>query len=82
MGLFPNWLLDNFLGPMLSYFGLTHSHSYHLIYNLHAKGGPRSIISLLYNPTTKIFSHRSMHNLVGGSSAILIGGTILILGSL
>jgi hypothetical protein len=83
MGFFPNWLLDNFLGPMLSYFGFSpSSHSYHLIYNLHAKGGPRSIIPLLYNPNTKVFfsDPEVVHNLVGGSSAILIGGMILILG--
>ncbi|MGA1863614.1 MAG: complex I subunit 5 family protein, partial [bacterium] len=83
MGLFPNWLLDNFLGPMLSYFGFSpNSHSYHLIYNLHAKGGPGSVIPLLYNPTTKAFfsDPEVVHNLVGGSSAILIGGTVLILG--
>lgn len=83
MGLFPNWLLDNFLGPMLSYFGFSpNSHSYHLVYNLHAKGGPRSIIPLLYNPTTKAFfaDVEVVHNLVGGSTTILIGGMILILG--
>ena len=83
MGLFPNWLLEHFLGPMLSYFGFNpNSHAYHLIYNLHAKVGPRSVIPLLYNPNTKAFfsDPEVVHNLVGGSSAILIGGVILIVG--
>ncbi|MGA1843167.1 MAG: complex I subunit 5 family protein [bacterium] len=83
MGLFPNWLLEYFIGPMLSYFGFNaHSHAYHIIYNLHANEAPRSIIPLLYNPTTRAFLSDGavVHNLLGGSSAILIGGVILIIG--
>ena len=46
------------------------------------KAGPHSIIPLLYNPTTKAFFSDMgvVHNLVVGSSAILIGGMILIMG--
>ncbi len=83
MGIFPNWFLNHFLGPMLSYFGFNPgSHAYHAIFNLHAVGGPRSTIPLLYDPVTKAFfsSTDVIHNLVGGSSAIMIGGVIIILG--
>ncbi|MBN2372601.1 NADH dehydrogenase [bacterium] len=83
IGIFPNWFLNHFLGPMLSYFGFdSGSHAYHIIYDLHAHGGPRSTISLLYNPVTKAFfsDPEVVHNLVSGSSAIMIGGVVVILG--
>lgn len=81
-GLFPNWLLEHFLGPMLPYFGFhPQSHAYHLIYNLHSSS-QHSILPLLYDPVkrTLLSSAEVLHNLSGGSTAILLGGLILLLG--
>jgi len=82
LGLFPNWLLETFIGPMLPYFGFNpNSHGYHLIYNIHATA-KHSLLPLLYDPVQKtvLTSTEVIHNLSGGSTAIFVGGIILLLG--
>ncbi|MEW6381841.1 MAG: complex I subunit 5 family protein [bacterium] len=81
-GLFPNWLLEHCIGPMLPYFGFdAHSHAYHLIYNIHAAALPHSTLPLWYDPVhrTLLASTEAIHNLSGGSTAILAGGTIFLI---
>ncbi|MGA1874026.1 MAG: complex I subunit 5 family protein [bacterium] len=82
LGLFPNWLLEHFIGPMLPYFGFSpQSHAYHVIYNIHA-APKHSILSLWYDPIKKtiLASPEVIHNLSGGSTAIFMGGIILLVG--
>ncbi len=81
IGLFPNWLLDNFIGPALSYFGYnTASHAYHMLYNVHA-AAPASTIPILY-PITNAASQMGevTHNLLGAGTAVMLGGMYFILG--
>ncbi|MEW5801980.1 MAG: proton-conducting transporter membrane subunit [bacterium] len=81
LGIFPNWLLETFIGPMLPYFGFdAGSHAYHLIYNVHA-ALPHSGLALWFDPVkrTILASSEVIHNLSGGSTAILAGGTIFVL---
>jgi len=83
IGLFPNLLLEKIIGPALAYFNFNPgSHSYHILYNIHAKEGIRSTLEILYNPVTKAFVSQAqvIHNLLSGSNAILLGGIMYILG--
>ncbi len=83
IGLFPNWMLEQIIGPALAYFNFNPaSHPYHIIYNIHVAEGLRSTIPILYNPQTFAFLTDSavVHNLLGGGDAVIFGGTIFILG--
>lgn len=83
IGLNPNWMLENFIGPSLAYFGYDPaSHPYHLIYNIHAEGLVRSTIPILVNPLTGgIFSDSAVvHNILGGTTAAMMGGMYFIPG--
>ena len=68
LGLFPNWLLENFIGPMLPYFGFdSSSHAYHLIYNIHVTP---SILPGLAAPVAGV-----MHSIHGGTGILPAGIT-------
>ena len=86
LGLFPNWLLENFIGPMLPYFGFdATSHAYHLIYNVHAAASAansvHSHLPFWYDSVhgAILASRNVIHNLSGESTAIFIGGAIFLL---
>jgi formate hydrogenlyase subunit 3/multisubunit Na+/H+ antiporter MnhD subunit len=86
LGLFPNWLLENFIGPMLPYFGFdATSHAYHLIYNVHAAASAansvHSHLPFWYDSVHGVIlgSSNVIHNLSGESTAIFIGGAIFLL---
>ncbi len=84
IGLNPNWMLETIVGPALAYFNFDpSSHPYHIIYNVHSTGSAlKSTIPILYEPVTRAFfsSSEAIHNILGGSNAILLGGMIFILG--
>lgn len=83
IGLFPNWMLEQIIGPALAYFNFNPaSHPYHIIYNTHVIEGIKSTIPILYNPVNGAFLSDStvVHNLLGGGDAVIFGGTIFILG--
>lgn len=83
LGLFPNWLIENMIGPALAYFNFNPaSHPYHILYNVHAAQGVRSTIPLLYNPLSSGFLTDSavVHNLLGCGDALIFGGVIFVLG--
>lgn len=82
LGFFPNWLLENFIGPMLPYFGFdSHSHAYHMIYNPKAASFMRSALPLWYDPAQRslLASSQVIHNLSSGSTAILLGGLVFLI---
>lgn len=81
IGLFPNWLLDKFIGPALGYFGFDPgSHAYHQLYNIHAIV-PHSIIPILY-PVGQALSEMGdvVHNLLGAGTAVMLGGMYFVPG--
>ncbi|MBI5788592.1 MAG: hypothetical protein HZA78_07045 [Candidatus Schekmanbacteria bacterium] len=83
IGLNPNWMLENLIGPALAYFHFNPaSHPYHILYNVHAPLGMRSIIPILYNPISGLFFSDTevVHNLLGAGDAVIFGGTIFIFG--
>jgi formate hydrogenlyase subunit 3/multisubunit Na+/H+ antiporter MnhD subunit len=83
IGLFPNWLLEQVIGPALAYFHFNpSSHPYHMLYNTHAAQGLRTTIPILYDPRSFAFFSDSkvVHNLLGTGDAVIFGGTIFILG--
>jgi formate hydrogenlyase subunit 3/multisubunit Na+/H+ antiporter MnhD subunit len=87
VGLNPNWMLENFIGPALQYFNFNpSSHAHHLVFNTHAAvGEAKSIIPILY-PITGITDAAMstwsdvIHNLNGGGIAVLLGGMYFIIG--
>ncbi|MBI5788517.1 MAG: hypothetical protein HZA78_06670 [Candidatus Schekmanbacteria bacterium] len=84
IGLNPNWMLEYFIGPALAYFNYNPtSHPYHLIYNTHAlPGAMHSIIPILYPIGKEIADAASQvtHNLLGGGTAVMMGGMYFIIG--
>jgi formate hydrogenlyase subunit 3/multisubunit Na+/H+ antiporter MnhD subunit len=83
LGLYPNWLLEKIIGPALVYFNYDpNSHAYHLLYNVHAATGVRSIIPILYDPLSRAVVHSSevVHNLLGSGDSLLLGTATCILG--
>jgi len=83
IGIFPNWLLEHLIGPALSYFNYdTSSHAYHMLYNVHATNGVHSVIPILYpiGDTIKNAGEAVVHNLLGGGSAVILGGMYFIPG--
>ncbi len=82
IGLRPNWMLENLIGPALANFNFDPgSHAYHLIYNTHIDG-IRSTIPLLYTIGTSVPDALAtvIHNLLGGGTAIMMGGMYFVLG--
>jgi formate hydrogenlyase subunit 3/multisubunit Na+/H+ antiporter MnhD subunit len=84
IGLFPNWILEHFIGPALAYFHYNPaSHAYHQLFNVHAAAGARhSVIPILY-PVGNTVSHAwgaVLQNLNGGGVAVLLGGMYFIIG--
>jgi len=80
LGLRPNLLLETFVGPALAGFHLeATSHPYELLFNVHTL---RSVIPILYNPEGGgvITSLDVIHNFIGISLPILLGGTYFIVG--
>ncbi len=81
IGLFPNWLLNNFIGPALKSFNFDpNSHGYHMLYNLHA-ANPQSLLPILY-PVGQVADAWSqvLHNLTGAGTAVMLGGMYFIPG--
>ncbi|MBI5787462.1 MAG: hypothetical protein HZA78_01210 [Candidatus Schekmanbacteria bacterium] len=84
IGLRPNWMLETLIGPALAVFGFNPgSHAYHMIYNVHAPAGlAKSTIPILYlvgNGAPDALA-AVIHNLLGGGTAIMLGGMYFILG--
>ncbi len=82
VGLFPNWLLEHFIGPALAYFNFDPgSHAYHMLYNVHVTSGPHSTIPILY-PIVESADGISLvlHNVMGAGTAVMLGGMYFILG--
>lgn len=84
IGIYPNWLIENFIGPALAYFKYDPgSHAYHILYNIHAPlGAIKSTIPILWNPVHfEVFANSEvLHNLIGGGTAVMMGGMYFILG--
>jgi len=84
IGVFPNWLLEHCIGPALAYFNYNpSSHAYHMLYNVHAaKGAAHSIIPILYpiGDAVKHAGEAVVHNLLGGGTAVILGGMYFIPG--
>jgi formate hydrogenlyase subunit 3/multisubunit Na+/H+ antiporter MnhD subunit len=81
IGLFPNWMLETFIGPALASFGFdAGSHAYHLLYNVHG-AMPHSTIPILY-PMTQAADQIGVvvHNLLGAGTAVMLGGMYFIPG--
>jgi formate hydrogenlyase subunit 3/multisubunit Na+/H+ antiporter MnhD subunit len=84
VGFFPNFLLENFIGPALVYFNFNPaSHAYHQVFNVHAAAGAsHSVIPILY-PIGDSVSHAwsaVIHNINGAGIAVLLGGMYFIIG--
>jgi formate hydrogenlyase subunit 3/multisubunit Na+/H+ antiporter MnhD subunit len=76
IGFFPNFLIETIIGPALAYFNFDNaSHGYHLLYNTHQGS---SGLAILY-PNTQTFG-AVLHNILGTSDAIILGGVLFILG--
>ncbi len=84
IGMKPNWMIENFIGPALAYYGYNPaSHPYHILFNTHAAAGEiKSIIPLWFDPVTKaVFSNAdALHNILGSAMALMGGGMYFILG--
>ncbi len=84
IGLNPNWMLEHLIGPALAYFHYDPaSHPYHILYNTHAlKGAAHSIIPILYPIGKEVAGAASevVHNLLGGGTAVMMGGMYFIIG--
>ncbi len=81
IGLFPNWLLNNFIGPALGAFNFNpNSQGYQLIYNLQS-AQPKSLLPLLYTVGQVAGAwSQVLHNLTGVGTAVLLGGMYFIPG--
>lgn len=80
LGFQPNLLLEKFIGPALSGFGFDpKSFGYHELFNVHTL---RSIMPILYNPEGGgiITDLGVVHNFIGISLPLLLGGAYFITG--
>ncbi len=84
VGLRPNWMLEKFIGPSLSYFGFEPAtHAYRVLFNAHSPAGTlRSTIPVLYDPQTLsiLGSPEAVHNIAVCGTVVLGGAMMFILG--